>query len=185
MADLAPARRTHAARLADRIGGEVVVEQETLLVRAVERIDILLVLAGAQGGDDERLRLAAGEQGRAVGARQDADLREDRTDSRQIAAVDAALVVEDVPAHHLGLGVVERFGDLGGRELRLAALRDERRHDLRLDGVDRSIALLLLGDRIGGSQIRLRRPRAPPSRPRRDRSRADRAAPWRPSRPGG
>ena len=87
-------------------------EQEALLVRAFERIDVLLVLAGAERGDDQRLRLAAGEQRRAVGARQDADLRQDRADSGQVAPVDATLVVEDVPAHDLGLGVVERFGDL-------------------------------------------------------------------------
>jgi hypothetical protein len=37
---------------------------------------ILLVLAGAERGDDQRLRFAAGEQRRAVGARQDADFGE-------------------------------------------------------------------------------------------------------------
>ena len=78
---------------------------------------ILLVLAGAERRHDQRLRLAAGEQRRAVGARQDADLREDRADGRQIAPVDAALVVEDVPAHDLGLGVVERLGDLSVAEI--------------------------------------------------------------------
>ena len=101
-------------------------EQEPLLVGAVERIDILLVLAGAERGDDQRLRFAAGEQRRAVGARQHADLREDRAHGRQIAAVDAALVVENVPAHDLGLGVVERLRDLAGGKLRLGALRRER-----------------------------------------------------------
>ncbi len=118
VADLAPAGRAHAAGLADRIGGEVVVEQEALLVGAVERVDVLLVLAGAERRDHERLRLAAGEERRAVRARQHADLRQDRADGRHVASVDAAAVVEDVPAHHLGLRVVERFGDLGGGELR-------------------------------------------------------------------
>ena len=42
-----------------------------LAIVAIERIDDLLVLAGAQGGGDQCLCLAAGEQGRAVGARQD------------------------------------------------------------------------------------------------------------------
>ena len=36
---------------------------------------------------------------------------EDRAHRRQVAAVDAAAVVEDVPAHDLGLRVVERLGD--------------------------------------------------------------------------
>ena len=87
-------------------------EQEALLVRPLERVDVLLVLAGAERRDHQRLRLAAGEQRRAVGARQHADLGEDRAHRRQVAAVDAALVVEDVPAHDLGLGVVEGLGDL-------------------------------------------------------------------------
>ncbi len=116
--------------------------------------DVLLVLAGAERRNDERLGLAAGEQGRAVRPREDPDLGQDRADGRQVAAVDAALVVEDVPAHHLRLGVMKRFGDLGGREPGLAAFGSERGHDLRFDGVDRSVALLLLGDRIGGAQIR-------------------------------
>ena len=119
--DLAPAGRTHPARLADRIGREVVVEQEALLVGAVERVDVLLVLAGAERRNDERLRLAAREQGRAVRAREDSDLRQNRPDGRQVAAVDAAPVVENVPAHHLRLGFVERFGDFGGGEPGLAA----------------------------------------------------------------
>ena len=72
---------------------------------------ILLVLAGAERRDDQRLRLAAGEQRRAMGARQHADLGEDRAHGRQVAPVDAAPVVEDVPAHDLRLGVVERLAD--------------------------------------------------------------------------
>ena len=92
-------------------------EQEALLVGAFERVDVLLVLAGAQRRYDERLRLAAGEQRRAVGARQDADLRQNRSDGRQVAPVDPPLVVEDVPAHDLGLGVMESLGDFGRRKL--------------------------------------------------------------------
>ena len=154
VADFAPAGRTHASRLADGIGWEVVVEQEAFLVGAVERVDVLLVLARPERRDDERLRLAAREQGRAVRTREDPDLRQDRADGLQVAAVDAALVVEDVPAHHLRLGVVERFGHFGVGELGLAALRSKGGHDFRLDGVDGGVALLLLGDRIGGAQIR-------------------------------
>ena len=153
VADFAPARRAHAAGFADRVGGEVVVEQEALLVGPLERVDVLLVLAGAERRHHQRLGLAAGEQSRAVGARQHADLGEDRPDRRQVAAVDAALVVEDVPAHHLRLRVVQRFVDRLGGELGRAALRQQRRLDLGLDRVDGGVALLLLGDRIGSAQI--------------------------------
>ena len=155
VADFAPAGRAHAAGLADRIGREVVVEQEPLLIGAVERIDILLVLAGAERGDHQRLRFAAGEQGRAMGAGQHADLGQDRTHRRQIAPVDPALVVENVQAHDLGLGVVERLRDRAGRKLRLGAFGRERGEHLRLDRVDGGVALLLLGERIGGAQIGL------------------------------
>ena len=130
-------------------------EQEPLLIGAVEGIDILLVLAGAERRDHERLGFAAGEQSRAVGAGQHPDLRLDRAHGGQIAPVDASLIIENVPAHDLGLGVVERFGDLVGREFGLRALRRQRRHDLRLDGVDGGVALLLLRQRIGGAQIGL------------------------------
>ncbi len=51
-------------------------QQERLLVGAFQGVDALLVVAGAQGGDHQGLGLAAGEQGRAVGARQDADFAE-------------------------------------------------------------------------------------------------------------
>ena len=71
VADFAPARRSHAARFTDRVGREVVVQHEVLAVLAFQRVDDLLVLAGAQGRDAERLRLAAGEQRGAMGARQD------------------------------------------------------------------------------------------------------------------
>ena len=128
-------------------------EQEPLLVGAVERIDVLLVLARAQGRHHQRLRLAAREQRRAVRARQDADLRQDRPDGGQVTPVDAAAVVEDVPTHDLRLRVVERLGDFGGREPGLAVNRRERGQHVRLGLVDGGVALLLLGQRIGATKI--------------------------------
>ena len=80
-------------------------QQEVLLVGALQRVDVLLVLAGAERGDHQRLGLAAGEQRRAVGARQHADFGDDRAHGLQVAAVDARAGVEDVPAHDLGLRV--------------------------------------------------------------------------------
>ena len=144
MADLAPSGRTHAAGLADRIGREVIVQQEALLVGAFQRVDELLVFAGAERRDHQRLGLAAGEQRRAVRARQHADLAEDRADRGQVAPVDAAAVVEDVPAHHFGL---QRCGR-PRRPLRRRTSPRPRpgRAPPRLspDGVDGRVALLLL-----------------------------------------
>ena len=80
MADFAAAGRTHAAGLAHRIGREVVVEQEVFpdSVPSSESM-ILLVLAGAERRHHQGLGFAAGEDGGAMGARQNADLRGDRT----------------------------------------------------------------------------------------------------------
>jgi hypothetical protein len=130
------------------------VQEELLLVHAGQRVDILFVFAGAQRGNHDRLGLAAGEQRRTVGARQDADFRHDLANGRQVAAVDAALGVEDVPAHDLGLQFLEHGGHLVGRPLRLFAFgRSEMRLDLRLGGVDGGVARLLLGDLVGVAQV--------------------------------
>src|SRR5215217_7716344 len=103
MADFATTRATHAASFTHRIGREVVVQQEVLLLGAFEAIDILLVFAGAEGGNDQRLGFAAGEQRRTVGTGQNANFGNDRADGREVTAVDAQTGVEHVPAHNLGL----------------------------------------------------------------------------------
>ena len=90
---------------------------------------ILLVLAGAERGDDEGLRLAAGEQRRAVRARQHVHLGEDRAHGLEVATVDAPAGLDDVAAHDLAFerleGVAEQHllagivGDLDASEARL------------------------------------------------------------------
>ena len=107
VADLAPAGRAHAAGLAGRVGREVVVQHEVLAVLAFQRVDDLLVLAGAEGGDRQRLGLAAGEQRRAVRARQHADLARDRAHRLGVAAVDALAGRQDGAAHDVALEVLE------------------------------------------------------------------------------
>src|SRR5664280_560285 len=67
---------------------EVVVQHERLFIGSLQRVDELLVLGGAQCRDHQSLRLAAGEQRRAVGARQHADFRHDLPDGFHVAAVD-------------------------------------------------------------------------------------------------
>ena len=111
VADFAALGAAHAAGFTDRVGREVVVQQERLLVGALQRVDALLVLAGAERGDDQRLGFTAGEQRRAVGARQHADFGDDRAHGLEVAAVDALAGVEDVPANDLGFELLEHAGD--------------------------------------------------------------------------
>ena len=151
MADFAAAGRAHAAGLADGVGREVVVQHEGLLAGAFQAVDELLVLGGAQGGDDQRLGLAAGEQRRAMGARQDADFGDDGTHGGEIAAVDALLGVEHRVAHDIGFDVVEQAGIAGGN---LAfAFADEFGGELLLDGAERVAALELDRDLERGGQF--------------------------------
>src|SRR5690606_20964278 len=112
MADFATARRTHAAGFTNRVRREVVVQHERLLVGAGQGVDHLFVFAGAERGNNDSLRFTAGKQGRTVGARQKADFRYNRTNGLEIAAIDAAAGVENVPANDLGLQMLEN-----GREL--------------------------------------------------------------------
>src|SRR3546814_14671383 len=65
----------HATGFTDRVRREVVVEQEVFLVLAGDGVDDLAVARGAQGDRDDRLGLAAGEQRRAMHARQRSEER--------------------------------------------------------------------------------------------------------------
>ena len=98
-------------------------QHEVLAVLAFQRVDDLLVLAGAEGGDHQRLRLTAGEQRRAMGARQNADLGHDRAHRLGVAAVDAHAGLEDGAAHDVGFEVLE---DLAGHRRRLGRRRRQR-----------------------------------------------------------
>src|SRR6516225_5579955 len=140
--DLAAARPAHSSGLADREWREVVMQEERLLVGPLQRVDPLLILAGAQRCYHQRLGLAAGEQGRAVHARQHADLGDNGTHRLHVAAIDATTAIEDVPAHDLGFDLLEDARDLLRRIGRvLRAFRAEMRHHLGLGGVDRGAAV--------------------------------------------
>src|SRR3546814_7109512 len=91
--DLAASRRTEAADFADRIGREVIMEHEILIRQAIEPVDHLLGFLGAQRAGRDGLRLAAGEQRRAMRARQEVGFGLDRTNLRRRAAVDALAVL--------------------------------------------------------------------------------------------
>ena len=92
-------------------------EHEAVFVLAHQRVDALRVALGAQRGHDQRLGFAAGEQGRAVGARQRAGTDLDRPHGAGVAAVDARLAGQDLAAHDLGLDVEHQAVELGRVEL--------------------------------------------------------------------
>ncbi len=155
MPDFAASGRAHAAALANRIGGEIVMQKEALLVGALQTIDVLLVLPGAKRRDDQRLRLAAGEKRRAMGPRQDAYFRDNRTDRLFVAPVDSDAGVENVPADNLGLQVVKDLGDLLLGKLLLSSVRQKCRENFCLHRIDRVVAVLLRGDLVGLAQFGL------------------------------
>ena len=155
VADLAAAGRAHAAGLADRIGREVVVQHERLFVRSLQGIDELLVVAGAERGNHQSLGLATGEQRRAVGARQQADLGHDGTHRLQVAAVDARALVEDVVADDRLLELLEHVGEQLRGWRTFDALRRQLGDGLGLGRLDGVVALGLGGDRIGSAQAAL------------------------------
>src|SRR5690606_27718064 len=94
VADLAPGLAAQGLGLAGAERREVVVHEEGLADLAEEGLDALLVVLGPEGAAHQRLGLAAGEQRRAVGPGQDADLARDRADLVVPTAVDAALGLE-------------------------------------------------------------------------------------------
>src|SRR3546814_2402420 len=87
MADVAAAGRPETTDFADRIGREVIVQHEVRVAEAVEAVDHLLAVLGAQGAGRDRLRLAAREQRRAMGAGQEVRFGKDGTNLRRRASV--------------------------------------------------------------------------------------------------
>ena len=128
--DLAAAGAAHRLGLADREGREVVVEHEALPHLAVDHLDLLLVVGGAERGGDQRLGLAAREHGRAVHAGQHLGLDGDRADLVELAAVEAHVAVEDLGAQHLLLQVVQ---DALGLALAAGLIFRQTGDDLLLD----------------------------------------------------
>ena len=131
VADVTALRAAHEAGLAHRERREVVVVPVALGRLQPEAVDAHLLARGAQRGHRQRLRLAAGEDGRAVGARQHAGLDPDVADLVRAAAVRALLLDGDPLADDRLLELVER-------ELRVLAVLGVR--------VRRGIAGVLLED---------------------------------------
>jgi hypothetical protein len=111
--DLATARATHRLGLARGERREVVVQHERLrrLLGVVDVVHTLDVIGGAERRDDERLRLAAREQRRAVGAREQRGVDRDVAHDVRLAAVDAEAGVEHLRAQRVVLDVADDHPD--------------------------------------------------------------------------
>ena len=140
VADFAAARTGDAAGFADGEVREVVVQQEFLLaVAAGVGIKFLHVVAGAERGERDGLRFAAGEQRRAVRARENADFAGNRADDIKCATVEAFAAFQNQFADGFLLDVVKSvFDDEVGDFLR-AEFLDELRADFVLNRLARRL----------------------------------------------
>ncbi len=141
MADLAAADAGHAADFTDGERREVVVEHEAALLLAFVGFHALGVVGGAEGGGDEGLGFAAGEEGGAVDAGEDADLDGDGADLIEGAVVGADAVVEDLVAEDLFAEKLVVLGELLAR--RSASSCGEFFLELVLDLLDEGVGVEL------------------------------------------
>ena len=112
--DLAPSRAAQGPHFTHAVRREVVMEHETLRRLAAQIIDDLLVALCSQGRHHKGLRFTAGEQGRAVGARQHGDAPADRPHVCKRAAVGAAALFQNLAAHFGAFHVMqERLDGFG------------------------------------------------------------------------
>ena len=109
VAGLASRGAAETAGLTDRVRREVVVQHKAPLDLALfDIVHILLVHFRAERRGDDRLRLTAGEQRRAVDPRQPADLALDRTDLGEFTSIGTAAVAEHILAEDLFLELAEK-----------------------------------------------------------------------------
>ena len=128
VADVAALRAAHEARLPDRERREVVVVPEGLRLLQAQVVDPHVHAARPERDVGEDLRLAAGEQRRAVDPRRDVHLALDRPDLVLCATVGTLLVDRDprrmisfsslskareTSARSLGVGIVAALGAAG------------------------------------------------------------------------
>ncbi len=104
--DLATAGAALRTGFAGGEGREVVVQQKTFGAMFHDIVDDFLIELSAEGHRGERLCLAAGEEGRAVGSRHEVHLAPDGPDLVGLTSVETLALVEDGAAHRLFLHVV-------------------------------------------------------------------------------
>src|SRR5205814_9809499 len=116
MSNLAAAGAAHRSHFSRREWREVVMEHERLgrLARIVDAVEPLDVVCGTERDSDERLRLTASEQGRAVHAGQHLPVTGDMTDFLGHTSSDALIRVEGLGVERVVLDSANKKGaDLG------------------------------------------------------------------------
>ncbi len=144
VADFTAARAPHRSDFASREGREVVVQHEALgrLLGFVNRIEPLHVVGRAEGRRHQRLRLAAGEQRGAVGARQEPRVDRDGAHLRRLAPVHPKPGVEHLGTERHVFEVAKRSTD--ERTLIFGQLDRQLLLHVRLDRFDGEDAALLV-----------------------------------------
>ncbi len=110
VADFTTAGAGDASGFTDREIREIVVQDEFLLRGAAGvGVELLGILAGAEGGQSHRLGFTAGEDGRPVRTGEATHLGGQRTDIREPASIQAFALFKDQAADSLLLQDVERL----------------------------------------------------------------------------
>src|SRR5271166_696639 len=98
MPDFATARAAQERHFTNRERREVVVQHEALLGLALESLQPLHIFAGAQRGRHQCLRFTAGENRRAMRARQDPHFDPNIAYLVELAAVGTPVLLDDLLA---------------------------------------------------------------------------------------
>jgi hypothetical protein len=143
--DLTTANTTLWASFTRREGREVIVEEEAFLAVVEYVVDELLIALRTQRDRRQRLRLTAGEDGRAVRSGQVIRFDPDRTDLGGLTTVEALAFVEDGTTHSFLLDIVVVTSDEGG--LRLKFLFGELSLVFLYDSIEGLSTSVLVGTR--------------------------------------
>src|SRR5579862_4740855 len=100
MADFAASCATHESDFSNREWREVVVQHEALLGFALEALQSLHVVAGAEGGRDQCLGFTAREHGTAVSAGKNSSFNPNLADLVEGASIGTAFVIDDLTAEN-------------------------------------------------------------------------------------
>ena len=150
MAHFAATGRTETANFTNAVRWEVVMQHEVFIMQTAKTVDHLLCVLGAQGAGCDGLRFAACEQGRTMCAWQEMRFRNDWTDLRGAATVDAGAVLQDCAANDFSFKLLHQ---LASGKLILRRRVNKRFFRLCACNVQRVAAFGLVGQLIGCSNI--------------------------------